>query len=127
MEFTYIIPFKYSDDRLETLKKVLSNIRDFGCDIIIIEQGTESILPTKDILKNEKYIFLNNPLPFNKAWSLNVAWKESKNDIIVFGDADNLISRDNLFKSLDELNQYEFVSPHNKLIDLNPNDPIGNR
>ena len=57
MEFTYIIPFKYSDDRLETLKKVLSNIRDFGCDIIIIEQGTESILPTKDILKNEKYIF----------------------------------------------------------------------
>jgi len=122
MEFTYIIPFKYSDDRLETLKKVLSKIRDFGCDIIIIEQGTESVLPSKDILKNEKYIFLNNPLPFNKAWSLNVAWKESKNDIIVFGDADNLISKENLFKSLDELNQYEFVSPHNKLIDLNPNE-----
>jgi cellulose synthase/poly-beta-1,6-N-acetylglucosamine synthase-like glycosyltransferase len=120
MEFTYIIPFKYSDDRLETLKKVLSNVRGFDCEIIVIEQGTESILPTKGVLNNEKYIFLNNPLPFNKAWSLNVAWKESKNDIIVFGDADNMISKENLFKSLEELNEYEFVSPHNKLIDLEP-------
>ena len=57
MEFTYIIPFKYSDDRLETLKKVLSNVRGFDCEIIVIEQGTESILPTKGVLINEKYIF----------------------------------------------------------------------
>jgi hypothetical protein len=35
MEFSYIIPFKYSDDRLETLKKVLSNVRGFDCEIIV--------------------------------------------------------------------------------------------
>lgn len=118
MEFTYIIPFKYSDDRFETLKKVLSNVREFSCDIIVIEQGSESILPSKGLLTNEKYLFLENTLPFNKSWSLNIAWKESRTDVIVFGDADNFISKENLFKSLSEIKEYDFVSPHNKLIDL---------
>ena len=122
MNFTYIIPFKYSDDRLITLTKVLSNVRSFGCEVIVIEQGEESILPTKNVLQNEKYIFINNPLPFNKAWSLNVAWKEATNDVIVFGDADNMISQENLLKSFDELKEYDFVSPHNKLIDLEPHE-----
>lgn len=122
MNFTYIIPFKYSDDRLMTLKKVLSNVRSFGCEIIVIEQGEESILPTKNVIQNEKYIFINNPLPFNKAWSLNVAWKEATNDVIVFGDADNMISQENLLKSIGELKEYDFVSPHNKLIDLEPDE-----
>jgi predicted glycosyltransferase involved in capsule biosynthesis len=118
LEFTYIIPFKYSEDRFETLSKVLSNVRGFGCEIIIIEQGSDSILPSKGLLTNERYLFLENNLPFNKSWSLNIAWKESKNDVIVFGDADNFISKENLFKSLEEIKEYDFVSPHNKLIDL---------
>ena len=120
MKFSYIIPFKFSEERLVTLRKVLSNVRTFDCEIIVIEQGTESILPSKGVLENEKYLFINNPLPFNKAWSLNVAWKESQNDILVFGDADNMISKENLLKSIDELQEYEFVSPHNRLIDLEP-------
>ena len=118
MNFTYIIPFKYTDDRFLTLQKVLENIKDLDCEIIVIEQGQDSILPSKNLTTPFKYIFLQNLLPFNKSWSLNVAWKEATNDIIVFGDADNLIDINLLLESLKLTNEYDFVSPHKRLIDL---------
>lgn len=123
-KFTYIIPFKYTDDRLLTLEKVLKNIKDskLNCETIIIEQGLESLLPTKNIITDEKYIFINNPFPFNKSWALNVAWKQATTDIIVFGDADNLIDTKNILSSIEELNEYDFISPHIRLIDLNPEE-----
>jgi glycosyltransferase involved in cell wall biosynthesis len=122
MNFTYIIPFKYTDDRFLTLQKVLDNIKDLDCEVIVIEQGTESILPSKNLLTTQKYIFLNNPYPFNKSWSLNIAWKEATNDIIVFGDADNLIDTNNILSSINDMGDYDFVSPHIRLIDLQPNE-----
>jgi predicted glycosyltransferase involved in capsule biosynthesis len=122
--FTYIIPFKYTDDRFLTLERVLQNIRNsnINCEVIIIEQGLESILPSKNIISNENYIFMNNSLPFNKSWSLNVAWKTATTDTIVFGDADNLIDMNHILSSIEELKDYDFVSPHIKLIDLQPNE-----
>ena len=45
---------------------------------------------------------------------------ELKDKISYITELVNEISKENLFKSLDELNEYEFVSPHNKLIDLEP-------
>ena len=122
MNFTYIIPFKYTDDRFLTLQKVIDNIKNLNCEVIVIEQGTESILPSKNLLTTQKYIFLNNPYPFNKSWGLNIAWKEAANDIIVFGDADNLIDTNNILSSISQMDDYEFVSPHIRLIDLNPNE-----
>jgi glycosyltransferase involved in cell wall biosynthesis len=122
MNFTYIIPFKYTDDRLLTLKKVLNNISGLGCEVIVVEQGVDSILPSKGLLTTQKYIFINNPYPFNKSWALNCAWKEATNDIIVFGDADNLIDPDNIISSLEELKEYDFVSPHIRLIDLSEDE-----
>lgn len=116
--FSYIIPFKFSEERLLTLQKVLENIKELHCDILIVEQGSNPVLPSRNILINEKYIFLKNDLPFNKSWALNVGWKSVESDIIIFGDADNLISIENLFSSLEYMNDYDFVSPHNKLIDL---------
>ena len=118
MNFTYIIPFKYTDDRFLTLQKVLENIKDLNSEIIVIEQGQESILPSKNLTYNFKYIFLSNLLPFNKSWSLNIAWKEAQNDISVFGDADNLIDTNILLESIKLIGEYEFVSPHRRLIDL---------
>jgi len=122
--FTYIIPFKYTDDRALTLEKVLKNIKDsnLNCEVIVIEQGLEPILPTKNIITNENYIFMSNPLPFNKSWSLNVAWKSATTDTIVFGDADNLIDTKHILSSIDELENYDFVSPHIRLVDLDPNE-----
>jgi len=120
MEFTYIIPFKFSEDRLETLKKVISNVREMGCEIIIVDQGTESILPSKNILESEKYIWIHNLHPFNKSWALNCGWKESTNEKIVFGDADNLIENSIIIESLNDLDEFDFISPHIRLIDLNP-------
>lgn len=122
--FTYIIPFKYTDDRALTLKKVLKNIKDsnLNCEVIVIEQGLEPILPAKNIITDENYIFMSNPLPFNKSWSLNVAWKTATTNKIVFGDADNLIDTKHILSSIDELNNYDFVSPHIRLIDLEPSE-----
>lgn len=122
MTFTYIIPFKYTPDRFLTLKKVIDNIKKLNTEIIIIEQGTESFLPDNYNMDNIKYIFLNNPHPFNKSWSLNIAYKESSNDIIVFGDADNLIDTDNLILAINQMEDYEFISPHKRLIDLSENE-----
>lgn len=122
MNFTYIIPFKYTDDRFLTLQKVIDNIKNLNCEVIVIEQGTESILPSKNLLTTQKYIFLNNPYPFNKSWGLNIAWKEATNDIIVFGDADNLIDTNNILSSINDMSDYDFVSPHIRLIDLQPNE-----
>jgi cellulose synthase/poly-beta-1,6-N-acetylglucosamine synthase-like glycosyltransferase len=122
MNFTYIIPFKYTDDRFLTLQKVIENIKNLNCEVIVIEQGTESILPSKNLLTTQKYIFLNNPYPFNKSWSLNIAWKEATNDIIVFGDADNLIDTNNILSSINDMNDHDFISPHIRLIDLQPNE-----
>lgn len=122
MNFTYIIPFKYTDDRFLTLEKVLDNIKGLDCELIVIEQGTESILPSKNLLTTQKYIFLNNPYPFNKSWGLNIAWKESTNDIIVFGDADNLIDTKHIISSINDMEDYDFISPHVRLIDLQPNE-----
>lgn len=118
-DFTYIIPFKYTDDRLITLKKVLSNIKEsnLNCEVIVIEQGNESLLP-KDVITTENYIFINNPFPFNKSWALNVAWKLATTNTIVFGDADNLIDMKHITSSIKELDEYDFVSPHIKLVDL---------
>lgn len=118
MNFSYIIPFKYTEDRLLTLKRVLDNIKELGCEIIIVEQGSESILPTKELDSDFKYIFLYNSQPFNKSWALNVAYKESTFNKIVFGDADNLIDVKYLIEGLNELDIVEMVSPHIRLVDL---------
>lgn len=118
MDFSYIIPFKYTDDRFLTLIRVLDNIKELDCEIIIVEQGDISVLPSKNIETNIKYIFLENKLPFNKSWALNVGYKEAKYEKIVFGDADNLIDVSKIIEGLSELDNVEMVSPHIRLIDL---------
>ena len=122
MSFTYIIPFKYTDDRFNTLQKVLNNIKDLDCEVIVVEQGTQSILPDKNIIINQQYLFIDNPLPFNKSWGLNCAWKKASNNIIVFGDADNIIDPKHILEGVNEMIDYDFVSPHIRLIDLDPQE-----
>lgn len=119
MDFTYIIPFKFSEDRLKTLSKVLENIRTLQVPVIVVEQGTESLLPNQNLLiDSDVYIFIKNELPFNKSWGLNCAWKNVDTEIIVFGDADNLIDPQLLKISIGEMNDFDFISPHKRLIDL---------
>jgi glycosyltransferase involved in cell wall biosynthesis len=122
MSFSYIIPFKYTDDRFETLKRVLENIKDLDCETIIIEQGPKSFLTTKELSYKFKYIFLHNEMPFNKSWSLNIAYREASFDKIVFGDADNLININFIIEGLNALDTFEMVSPHSRLVDLSPEE-----
>jgi hypothetical protein len=105
-------------ERLINLKKILNNIQDLNCEIIITEQGSEP--KAKDLVTTpNKFIFINNQLPFNKSWEFNCALEEVSNEIIVFGRwPDNLINPSDLQKSIDEMNNYDFISPHKRLIDL---------
>jgi predicted glycosyltransferase involved in capsule biosynthesis len=122
--FTYVIPFKYSSDRLFPLAKLLRHIKDsnLNCEVIVIEQGLEPTLSSKNIITDENYIFMENQLPFNKSWCLNVGWKSATTNTIVFGDADNLIDSKHILSSISELKDYEFVSPHIRLVDLEPHE-----
>jgi predicted glycosyltransferase involved in capsule biosynthesis len=116
MNITYIIPFKYSEDRIKTLKRVLESIKKYNFEVIIVEQGEKQLLDQKDF--TEKIIFIENKIIFNKSFSLNVGWKKCNGDIVIFGDADLIISEESMKDSINDIKTFEMVSPYNKVIDL---------
>lgn len=118
MNMSCIIPFRYSEDRVLPLQRVLVNARALDCEVIVIEQGPTPLLPEKNLLAGEKYIFLQNEFPFNKSWALNIAWKQTDKEFILFMDADTLIDPKYVRASVDACADYDFVSPHTKVIDL---------
>jgi glycosyltransferase involved in cell wall biosynthesis len=118
MTLTCVIPFMYSEDRLLPLRRVLANARLLNCEVIVIEQGREQLLPSKEVLTDEKYLFLKNEFPFNKSWALNIAWMQASGDAILFMDADTLIAPDHVRTAVAALADCDFVSPHAKVIDL---------
>ncbi len=118
MTLTCIIPFMYSEDRLLPLRRVLANARLLNCEVIVIEQGLQPALPDKQVLTDEKYLFLKNEFPFNKSWALNIAWKQAAGDAILFMDADTLIAPEHVQAAVEALADCDFISPHTKVIDL---------
>lgn len=123
--FTYVIPFKFTEDRYKTLTKVLTNIKFLNIPIVIVEQGEQSILSQTNLMNEcDEYIFVENKLPFNKSWGLNCAWKTVNTEFIIFGDADNLIDPNVLQSSMKEMVDYDFISPHIRLIDLTNEESV---
>jgi predicted glycosyltransferase involved in capsule biosynthesis len=122
MKFCCIIPFKYSGERFFALQRVLENSKGLGCDVIVVEQGAEPVLPAKNVLTDQRHIFLTNEFPFNKSWGFNVAWKQVDHEIVVFVDADNLIDSRHIQTCVAEFGDYDFISPHRKLIDLSEDE-----
>lgn len=116
MNISYIIPFKYSEDRVFTLKRVLESIKKYNFEVIIVEQGEKQLLLQNDF--TEKILFVENKIIFNKSFSLNVGWKNCKGDIIFFGDADLIINEFAMKDAINDAENYEMVSPYNKVIDL---------
>jgi len=121
-EFSYIIAWKHSPDRVSNLKKVLEWINDLGeVEIIIVEQDDEPKLEN-EIELNFKYKFVENKLPFCKSWAFNIGTELSTNDIIVFGDSDLIMDKEQFLNALKDLEEYDCINPYNKVIDLNPNE-----
>ena len=116
--FTYIIAYKHNLDRLGNLRKVLEWLAGFsGIELIIVEQDNKPKLPAYS-LKGFKYIFTESDKPFNKAWAFNVGVKYSTTPAIIFGDSDIIMDPNNMIESLKLLQQYEAVSPYDRVIDL---------
>lgn len=119
MKFSYIIAFRYSSDRLRNIKSILNWLKNFDCEIIIVESDISSKIDSLSEF-NFKHIFLPNNYPFNKSWCFNVGWMNSSSDKIVFGDADLIMNIDSLNQAVSQLDQYECVNPYSSVVDLSP-------
>lgn len=119
--FTYIISYRHSSERLNNLKRTLEWINAFsGGEIILVEQDKHSKI--KDIKLPCRHIFLKSNMPFNKSWGFNVGLKYANSNVIVFGDSDLIMDPQEFIKSVRLLEQYEMVNPYNSVIDLNPQE-----
>lgn len=120
--FTLIIAYKHRNDRIHNLKRVLDWASGFGgIEIIIVEQDKNPKLHTFSF-KGIKYIYTKSNLPFNKSHAFNVGLKHSTTQTIVFGDCDLIMDPQKMISGLKLLEQYECVSPYNRVIDLTPNE-----
>lgn len=115
--FTYIIGYRHRADRYNNLKKVVNWLLGFnGIEIIIVEQDAISHL--EDSALPVKHIFTKSEYPYNRSWAFNVGARYASSERLVFGDCDLIMNPDDFFKSLKELENYDTVSPYNKVIDL---------
>jgi glycosyltransferase involved in cell wall biosynthesis len=119
--FTYIISYRHSVERLNNLKRTLEWVTSFsGAEIIVVEQDKHSKI--KDVKLPCKHIFLKSSMPFNKAWGFNVGLKYSNSAVVIFGDSDLIMDPQEFIKSVRLLDQYEMVNPYNSVIDLTPQE-----
>lgn len=123
-KFTYVIPFRFRQDRIIPLRRVVDFISGFqGAEILIVEQDTHSKISHLNLKAN--HIFLQSELPFNKSWAFNVAVKNSISPVLVFADADFLMSPSDLIESLKTLENFDCVIPTSNIINLNPQESAG--
>jgi predicted glycosyltransferase involved in capsule biosynthesis len=116
--FTYIISYRHSVERLNNLRRTLEWVNSFtGVEIIVVEQDKHSKI--KDIKLPCRHIFIKSNIPFNKSWGFNVGLKYVNSNIVVFGDSDLIMNPNEFIKSIKMIEQYEMVNPYNSVIDLN--------
>lgn len=118
--FTFIIGYRHSLEKINSLRKILDWINGFtNVDVILIEQDTHSKishLPLK-----ARHILLKSDKPYNKSWGFNVGTKLSKSNIIVFSDL-SIMDPNHFIEAIKMVEKYEVVSPFKKQIGLQPNE-----
>ena len=124
MKFSYIIGFRYTNDRLRNLKSVLKWAQNFDCEMILVESDTTSKVNSLCLEYNFKHIFVYNGLPYNRSWVYNIGYKHSVNNYFLFGDADLIMDATELKTSMLLLNEFDCVSPYSKCIDLNDEETL---
>jgi hypothetical protein len=118
--FSFIIGYRHNTERFNNLKKVIEWILGFkGVELIIVEQDKSPKL--RDFtLKGFKYVFTESNMPYNRSWAFNVGTKHSTTNNLVFGDSDLIMDPNEFITAFKMLENYECVSPYNKVIDLEP-------
>lgn len=115
-KFSYIITYRDSEERRNNLFLVLDWLKEINCEIILVEQDSEKKLNFEDL--NIKHIFIYSLRPFNRSWGFNVGSNLASYDKLVFGDADIIMSKENLLESVATLNDINVVSPYQRVTNL---------
>lgn len=117
-KFSYIIPFRFRQDRILPLRRVIDWLAGFqGIEVIIVEQDNHSKIEHLNL--KARHIFIESKAPFNKGWAYNVSIKYAQSDIILFGDADFIMDPMKLIESLKLIETNDCVIPTNKALNLN--------
>ena len=115
--FTYVIGYRHNIERLQNLRRVLDWINGFaGVEVLLIEQDKHSKISHLDL--KAKHIFTRSNMPYNRSWAFNVALKNAKSNIIVFGDSDLIMEPNQFIAGLQAIQNYEMVSPYHSVVDL---------
>jgi glycosyltransferase involved in cell wall biosynthesis len=116
-----VIPFKFRSDRIIPLRRIVDFINGFqGAEVVIVEQDSHSKISHLNL--RAKHIFLKSDLPFNKSWAFNVALRKLIAPVVIFADADFLISPNDLIESLKTLESFDCVIPTSNIVSLNPQE-----
>lgn len=116
MKICYIIGYRHKEDRYNNLSKTLDWLLSIpNLEVLIVEQDTESKFKN---IWSINHVFLNNPHPYNRSWAFNVGVKEIDADIYAFGDSDLVMKTDEFLESINELENYDVVSPYKSVLDL---------
>jgi glycosyltransferase involved in cell wall biosynthesis len=108
------------NDRINNLRHVLDWINGFqGVDVILVEQDKHSKISHLNL--KCRHIFLKTKQPYNRSWAFNVAMKNAKSGIIVFGDSDIIMDPTQFIESLRSLENF-MVSPYKSVLDLRPEE-----
>jgi predicted glycosyltransferase involved in capsule biosynthesis len=122
MEFSYIIAYRHSEERIKNIQLVLDWLGDSPTEVILVESDVDSKLESLKEKYNFKHIFLKNNYPFNKSWCFNVGYKSAITENIVFGDADLVMDKERFLESVSKLGEYEVVNPYRPVLDLTPEE-----
>ena len=115
--FTYVIGYRHNLERLQNLRRVLDWINGFaGVEVLLIEQDKHSKISHLNL--KAKHIFTKSNMPYNRSWAFNVAIKNAKSNIIVFGDSDLVMEPNQFIAGLQAIRNYEMVSPYHSVLDL---------
>jgi hypothetical protein len=121
--FTFIIPFRYSPDRILNLKRVIDWLSGFqAIEILIVEQDKHSKLDYMSLKAN--HIFIQSDLPFNKSWAYNVGFKRANSPIIIFGEADFIMNPMEMIESLKLIESYDCIIPTDKVSNLSQRESM---
>jgi glycosyltransferase involved in cell wall biosynthesis len=117
-KFTFIIPFRYRQDRIIHLRRVIEFLNGFnGTSVMVIEQDKHSKLAHLNLRCN--HYFVENSVPFNKSWAFNIALKRVISPYVIFMDADFLMDPNELINCMKEADNYDCVLPTSTVTKLN--------
>jgi len=88
-------------------------------EVVLVEQDCAPRVKAQTLPANCKYYFARNRGAFNKAWGLNVGFKQSSGTVIALGDADLITDAATLMLCYGKCqSEFEAMKPYDRLIDL---------